>query len=327
MTTIANSMKRKRHWGRKALFWCAFTSLQLSVFMGNAYGAGQNLPPREGKVMALPSRAPQGKFLPLNNTARNTRSAKVFALNGAMRKNDNLRDLRARTPKAEEVSNEVKLAMLTRNLPKKDGQKVMDEGEIAAAIAPLFKEGALMASEAHGEIDPTEDDGVATDIVLKDDLKKDWQKEVAAVADEYVWPLAKTFTRISSPFGTRVHPVTHQTAFHAGIDIPAPKGTEVSAARAGEVTAVGTHPRLGNYVKITHDDGAYTLYGHLQKATIAQGVKVAAGQPIGLVGSTGRSTGPHLDFSIRKDGKPVNPMAYLKQPDKNDKQPVLALKD
>lgn len=129
----------------------------------------------------------------------------------------------------------------------------------------------------------------------------------------FLWPVeGDRYTRISSGFGYRKHPITGRRDFHAGIDIPAPQGTPVLAAAAGEVSEVSQHSRLGKYVKILHADGSYTLYGHLKRWTAREGDTVQAGDRIGLVGSTGRSTGPHLDFSYRQpDGTPVNPMQRL----------------
>lgn len=128
----------------------------------------------------------------------------------------------------------------------------------------------------------------------------------------FVWPvLGDDYTRISSAFGARRHPVTGKQDFHAGIDIPAPTGTPVIAALDGTVTGVGTHKNLGRFVKIEHADGSYSIYGHLSAQMAQVGQEISAGQQIGKVGSTGRSTGPHLDFSIRKGGKPINPMPML----------------
>lgn len=167
--------------------------------------------------------------------------------------------------------------------------------------------------------DLTEED-LGTDLDMPDaallgvseEEDKEVVKSVKAKAKGFVWPVdGDDYTRISSAFGIRRHPVTGKQGFHAGIDIPAPVGTPVIAALDGEVTGVGTHKNLGRFVKITHADGTYALYGHLSKQSVKMGMKVHSGRRIGSVGSTGRSTGPHLDFSIRKEGKPINPMPLL----------------
>lgn len=130
--------------------------------------------------------------------------------------------------------------------------------------------------------------------------------------DGYLWPVAAKDQWISSGYGLRVHPITKKKAFHGGIDIAAKTGAPVVAAAEGQVADVGIAPNLGRYVKIIHDDGTYTLYGHLSQQVARKGTKVAAGQLIGKVGATGRTTGPHLHFSIcKKGGETMNPLAML----------------
>lgn len=130
--------------------------------------------------------------------------------------------------------------------------------------------------------------------------------------DSYSWPLDPEAPQyISSPFGYRSDPFTRERAYHAGIDIAAQKGTAVLAAAEGVVSRTGSHPRLGKFVRIDHAENEYSLYGHLSKIHVMQGQNIDAREQIGQVGSTGRSTGPHLDFSIRKNGEAVNPEKYL----------------
>ncbi len=133
---------------------------------------------------------------------------------------------------------------------------------------------------------------------------------------DYQWPLKlDDDQRITSPFGERKDPFTGKRAFHAGVDIAAPVGTPVLASAAGSVETVGTHARLGKYVKVKHDGVMSSVYGHMSATKVRKGQQVKAGQVIGAVGNTGRSTGPHLDFSLRKNGKPVNPIPQLELPD------------
>jgi murein DD-endopeptidase MepM/ murein hydrolase activator NlpD len=129
------------------------------------------------------------------------------------------------------------------------------------------------------------------------------------------WPVdLSARQRISSKFGPRIHPVTHRRSFHQGVDIAAALGTKVMASRAGVVEKVVRHRNLGKYVMIRHSDNSYALYGHLSSWNVKKGMRVAAGQMIGKVGSTGRSTGPHLDFSIRVAEKAVDPLKRLSVP-------------
>jgi len=116
---------------------------------------------------------------------------------------------------------------------------------------------------------------------------------------------------ITSPFGMRVDPFTHTEMFHSGIDIGAPWGTDVYAARGGVVEAATTDREYGNYIILRHDDGYQTVYGHLSRILVELNQRVTSGMIIGKVGSTGMSTGPHLHFEIRRNGKPEDPLPLL----------------
>lgn len=117
--------------------------------------------------------------------------------------------------------------------------------------------------------------------------------------------------RLSSFFGNRRHPVYSKRRFHNGLDIAAPRGTLVGAAREGTVVYTGWNGGYGKSVVIEHDKGFKTLYGHLSQINVRQGQKVTAGRIIGRVGSTGLSTGPHLHFTLWHNGKLINPMDVL----------------
>jgi murein DD-endopeptidase MepM/ murein hydrolase activator NlpD len=120
---------------------------------------------------------------------------------------------------------------------------------------------------------------------------------------------------ISSFFGPRMDPLAMKPAFHRGIDIAAKNGSMVSASASGIVSFAGKKPQLGNTVEITHSNGLITGYHHLKDILVQPGQQVSAGMQIGTVGSTGRSTGPHLDFGMEmmKGGKrvPLDPMKHM----------------
>jgi murein DD-endopeptidase MepM/ murein hydrolase activator NlpD len=116
---------------------------------------------------------------------------------------------------------------------------------------------------------------------------------------------------ISSGFGMRRHPVTRRRAFHTGIDIAARKGTKINAPVDGTVVAACRSGFLGRMVKIKTSKGLYLYFGHLKRIKCKKGQKVKKGQLIGTVGISGRSTGPHLHFSVKERGKFVNPMNFL----------------
>ncbi|BBC23346.1 peptidase M23 [Pseudanabaena sp. ABRG5-3] len=118
---------------------------------------------------------------------------------------------------------------------------------------------------------------------------------------------------ISSGFGWRVHPVTGEKRLHKGVDFAAPTGTPIFAAADGVVTDAGwTDGGYGNIVELRHEDGSVTLYAHTNRVYVSKGQVVNKGQAIAEVGTTGRSTGPHLHFEVQPDGKnAVDPMDYL----------------
>jgi len=125
---------------------------------------------------------------------------------------------------------------------------------------------------------------------------------------ELSWPVSGTIT---SPFGYRRNPFGGGMEFHQGLDIAAPMGTTVTAASGGTILSAGWYGGYGNYILIDHGGGLATGYGHLSQIFVSNGQQVQKGQAIGAVGSTGASTGPHLHFEVRINGKPVDPAGYL----------------
>ena len=117
--------------------------------------------------------------------------------------------------------------------------------------------------------------------------------------------------RISSPFGKRQHPISGQGDFHNGIDIAAPLGTEIKAIESGVIEKCEYNQYSGNFVVIRHNDSTTSSYAHMARADVSVGQEVSKGDIIGIVGSTGSSTGPHLHMEIRIDKNAVNPMEYL----------------
>lgn len=151
--------------------------------------------------------------------------------------------------------------------------------------------------------------------------EQDLQKQINAMVAElskssvyvggtYTWPLPGHYT-ITSPFGMRYHPVLKVNKLHTGVDISAPKGTKIVAANGGTVITAGYNSGYGNYVVINHGGGQATLYGHMSKISVSVNQKVKKSQQIGLVGSTGFSTGNHLHFEVIINGKQVDPMKYF----------------
>lgn len=115
----------------------------------------------------------------------------------------------------------------------------------------------------------------------------------------------------SSNFGTRLDPFSKKLSVHNGIDFVAPIGTPIHAAQAGTVKSAGLTPQFGWNVELDHGNGMTTRYAHAYRLWVRPGDQVSEGQKIAEVGSTGKSTGPHLHFEVRYNGTPLNPMRYL----------------
>lgn len=121
--------------------------------------------------------------------------------------------------------------------------------------------------------------------------------------------------RLTSQYGMRTHPVLGGRREHHGIDLAAPTGTPVYATADGTVSMAQYYGSYGNYVQIEHGGEMQTRYAHLSSLAVPDGARVAKGDLIGYVGSTGRSTGPHLHYEVRIAGKAVDPLPYMAQSD------------
>ncbi|MEW6047574.1 MAG: M23 family metallopeptidase [Bacillota bacterium] len=148
----------------------------------------------------------------------------------------------------------------------------------------------------------------AEDVALGGALGSSLPSRFAGDPGEKTWPLRGPVT---SPFGMRVHPVYGVRRMHTGVDIAAPPGTPVVAARGGLVAHAGWAGELGLAVAVDHGGGEFTVYGHLSRVLVEAGQEVSSGQAVGLVGATGTATGPHLHFAVWRDGQPLDPMGWL----------------
>lgn len=119
------------------------------------------------------------------------------------------------------------------------------------------------------------------------------------------------YSKLSSAFGARVHPVTGGKKLHGGVDFAAPKGTLVRALTSGTVINRSQNKFYGNFITIHHGDSWATLYAHLDKTSVEVGESVLPGEIIGSVGMTGRATAPHLHFELRYNGRVLDPKQYL----------------
>ncbi|MDQ3384960.1 MAG: peptidoglycan DD-metalloendopeptidase family protein [Actinomycetota bacterium] len=135
--------------------------------------------------------------------------------------------------------------------------------------------------------------------------------QVVSPAARGLFVLPIPTARLSSPFGPRIHPIFGTARLHAGMDLAAPTGTPIGAAALGTVVTAGVLGGYGNAVVLDHGGGLSTLYAHQSAIAVSVGQVVEPGQVVGLVGSTGYSTGPHLHFEVRVFGRPVDPVNYL----------------
>lgn len=131
------------------------------------------------------------------------------------------------------------------------------------------------------------------------------------VGGKMAWPVSG-YTRISSPYGYRIHPIFKTKKLHTGIDIPAPTGTSITASSDGIVILSENLGGYGKTIMIDHGSGIVTLYGHNSSLLAKEGQEVKRGDVIAKAGSTGYSTGPHLHFEVRKDGAYQDPIPWLK---------------
>lgn len=129
-------------------------------------------------------------------------------------------------------------------------------------------------------------------------------------ATGFQWPVPSS-SRITCKFGYRTSPTQGASSYHRGIDIGASSGTNIVAAKSGTVVTASYNVAAGNYVMISHGNGIFTVYMHCSKLLVSPGQSVSRGQAIGLVGSTGVSTGPHLHFGISINGSYVDPLKYV----------------
>jgi murein DD-endopeptidase MepM/ murein hydrolase activator NlpD len=143
--------------------------------------------------------------------------------------------------------------------------------------------------------------GVLENLILTRELNKQVYPEGRPVQEGF----------ISSYFGQRADPFTGYTATHKGIDFAGPEGTSVISVAAGLVTFAGDRAGYGNMVEVNHGNGMVTRYGHNEKLLVKQGEMIRKGQEVALMGSTGRSTGPHLHFEVVKNGIQVDPLRFI----------------
>lgn len=173
------------------------------------------------------------------------------------------------------------------------------EAEVAAAIAAENKRREEIAIQE----------------ALAEERRQQEALEEAIRKQQYLWPLPITWNYISYEYGIRtLAELGYYNKFHYGIDIPAYRGTDIYASKAGKVLIAKYHTSYGNYVLLDHGNGYHTLYAHASKLYVKAGDYVDQGQVIAAVGTTGSSTGNHLHFEVRVNGEKCDPLKYVKKP-------------
>jgi len=202
-------------------------------------------------------------------------------------------------------------AELRRQATDALGRQLSDQRQAVAA---------LDSSYAKEESSVTSDEGSSAEItqLIKSLTTPSSGTSSASSADggggagangvHFIWPVVGPIT---SPFGMRVDPITHQYALHSGVDIGVPEGTPIHAAAAGQVIVAQYITGYGYTIIIDDGNNVANLYAHQERFAVSAGEKVAQGQVIGYVGMTGWATGPHLHFEVRINGNPVNPIPYM----------------
>ena len=212
----------------------------------------------------------------------------------------------------KEVLNEAKLAVEAEEkavsdlISEKEAQIVSVSSDISTKEAAIKEYEDMIASE-NAEIAALEK------AVAEEKARLAAENAKARIYDGgmFTWP-CPGYKRISDDYGNRMHPTLGIEKFHNGLDMAAASGTPILAAYDGDVVAAAYSSSMGNYIMIDHGGGLYTIYMHSSALYVSKGQSVSKGQTIAAVGSTGRSTGPHLHFGVRLNGNYVSPWNYLK---------------
>ncbi|MDR2073493.1 MAG: M23 family metallopeptidase [Spirochaetaceae bacterium] len=191
-------------------------------------------------------------------------------------------------------------------IPNMDGiPYTVKSGDSYAKIAKSLEVPVTAILDAN---DIQSDDIRAGTVLFIPGAKMDKNELRQALGELFIFPVVG---RQSSPFGWRIDPFSRTRGFHSGLDIASRTGTPVKASADGRVSATGTNAVYGNFIILTHAGDYQTMYAHLSRILVQKGVYVNQGTVIGRVGSTGRSTGPHLHFSVYKNKRAINPLEVL----------------
>jgi len=199
---------------------------------------------------------------------------------------------------------ELPAGLKSQELPALEPRSIPGRGGPAPTLRRDFTmdEFTAMLTQLTRQVDERSDQlGVLEALVVTDSANKKFLPTLPPIQDGW----------FSSNFGWRIDPFNGQKTFHEGIDFPAEAGTIVDAAASGKVIFADVHPAYGKMVEIDHGNGLVSRYAHCSVLLVKEGDLVIRGQRVAEVGSTGRSTGPHLHFEVRLNGVPQNPARFL----------------
>ena len=186
------------------------------------------------------------------------------------------------------------------NVPGRGGA----ESSIPSRNFTVTEFSELLGKLAHQVDERSDQLGVLEALLVQDSANRKFLPTLAPIVDGWY----------SSNFGYRIDPFTGPKSFHEGIDFPAGVGTAIVAAASGKIVYAGYHAEYGKIIEIDHGNGLLSRYAHASQIFVNEGDLVMRGQRVGSVGSTGRSTGPHLHFEVRLNGVPQNPARFLESP-------------
>lgn len=189
-----------------------------------------------------------------------------------------------------------------QELPAKNGGRGGPESSAPARAWTLDEFNQVLASLSKTVDERNDQMSVLEALLVQDSVNKKFLPSYAPVDS----------VQYTSNFGNRIDPFTGLQSFHEGVDFHGEKGTPVVAAASGRVIAAEAHPQYGNMVEIDHGNGLVSRYAHASRLLVKEGDLVVRGQKIAEIGSTGRSTGPHLHFEVRLNGVAQNPARFLR---------------
>ncbi|MDO8446665.1 MAG: peptidoglycan DD-metalloendopeptidase family protein [Deltaproteobacteria bacterium] len=222
---------------------------------------------------------------------------------------DKINDMEAELARLRSLDTKIRVLTDTKTEgPATKSERLSLGGRGGPEVAPLSFDREALLKDMVAKLDRLNIEAKEQEKSLHELHASIRDRESLLAATPSLWPVRGY---ISSRFGDRESPFDSSNEFHEGMDISAPSGSAVVAAAEGLVTFAARNNDLGNAVTIDHGYGIVSRYGHLSEISVRIGQKVMAGQRIGAVGSTGRSTGPHLHYEVVVNGYKVNPIKYL----------------